>query len=414
METRVAVVGGGYAGMAAALTIAEAGIPVTVFESSKVLGGRARGIAYKGMILDNGQHILLGCYSQTLSLIEKACKAQNPFSRMPLELNIDAFRLKAFPLPSPFDLLLGLLFSRGLTMAAKLGAIRFLYKTKSLALDNDMTAAALLESYGQQEGAINCLWAPLCVSALNTPISRASAKVFLSVLRDGLNGRGSDIIVPNVDLSSLFPNGAAELIIKAGGGILTSNPVKSLARQGDEFELVTDRDNFSFSHVILAVAPQHVKNLTKEFPEVDIPDFAYQPIVTVYSRYPDNVRLPVKMIGSSRGFSQWLFDRGQGLIAAVISAEGIHTELTQAELAGAIHEETKTIIPDLPEPVWQRVIHEKRATFSCDVDVPRPEQKTAVPNLYLAGDYTAGDYPATLEGAVLSGLACAREIIKTI
>ena len=411
---RVAVVGAGYAGMAAAMTLAESGIPVTVFESSKTLGGRARGIKYKGVILDNGQHILLGCYVETLALIEKTCDVEKPFVRMPLALDIDNFSMRALPLPPPFDLLFGLLFSKGLALSAKLGAIRFLALTKILKLEKDMAVAALLELYGQKKQAIDCLWEPLCVSALNTPIAKASAKVFLAVLKDGLNGRGSDIVLPDVDLSSLFPNGAAKIILKKGGSILTSTAVSAARKTDEGFELMTGSGSHIFSHLILATAPQHAKKLARNFPDVEIPDFAYQPIVTIYSRYPEQVRLPKKMIGASQGLAHWFFDRGDGLIAAVISAEGKHVGLSQAELASRIQAETKKIVPDLPLPLWQKVVHEKRATFSCDVDVRRPERMTSVPDLYLAGDYTAGSYPATLEGAVASGLACARMIAETI
>lgn len=414
MEARVAVVGAGYAGMAAAVKLAESGIAVTVFESSKTLGGRARGIQYRGRMLDNGQHILLGCYVETLSLIEKTCAIETPFIRTPLELNIDHFSMRALPLAPPFDLLFGLLLSKGLALSAKLGAIRFLALTKFLELEKDMAVAALLERYGQKKQAVDCLWEPLCISALNTPIARASAKVFLAVLKDGLNGRGSDIVLPNVDLSSLFPNGAARLIMEKEGRILTSSAVNAVRKAAGGFELMTGGESHFFSHLILATAPQHAKKLAANFPEVDIPDFSYQPIVTVYSQYPEQVRLPKKMIGTSKGLAHWFFDRGNGLIAAVISAEGEHVGLSQTELASRIQEETERLVPDLPSPLWQKVIHEKRATFSCDVDVGRPEQMTAVPNLHLAGDYTAGSYPATLEGAVASGLACARMIIKAI
>ena len=116
------------------------------------------------------------------------------------------------------------------------------------------------------------------------------------------------------------------------------------------------------------------------------------------------------MTGFSQGLAQWLIDRGEGLIATVISAEGKHLALSQSELASKVHEEIEKIVPGLPPPFWQKVITEKRATFSCTVDVERPEQTTALPGLYLAGDYTAGKYPATLEAAIQSGLACADHI----
>ena len=410
MEKRVAVVGGGYAGMAAAWTLSESCIPVTVFEASKTLGGRARGIDYRGVRLDNGQHILLGCYRETLSLIQKACRAENPCFRMPLELRIGDFHMRAFPLPPPFDLFFGLLFSKGLSPSAKLGAIRFLIKTKSMKFGEDMSVSHLLDLHGQKQEAINHLWAPLCIAALNTPIEKASAQVFLAVLEDGLNGPDSDLVIPNVDLSTLFPEGAAEFVRQSGGTVLTSSPVRSVVRHGGHFVVQTDHGAQDFTHVVLAVAPQHLEKLARTMPEMDIPEFHYQPIVTVYSLYEKNVGLPQKMTGFPHGIAQWLFDRGNGLISAVISSEGIHSALSPDALGQAIHAAICSIIPALQPPLWQKVIHEKRATFSCEVGIRRPAQETVVPNLYLAGDYTAGRYPATLEGAVLNGIACAELI----
>ena len=410
METRVAVVGGGYAGIAAAFSLSESGIPVTLFESSKTLGGRARGLDCSGARIDNGQHILLGCYRETLALIEKTCKIPEPFFRMPLELAVDAFRLGAFPLPPPFDLLFGLLFSKGVSLAEKLRAIRFVAKARSLELQADISVETLLESHAQGSDITNFPWKPLCIAALNTPIETASARVFLAVLKDGLSGRGSDLLIPKVDLSSLFPTGAAEIIRENGGEILTSSPVRFVRKSSGGFEVSTDSASRHFSHAILAVAPQHLARLARDLPEIKLPDFGYQPICTIYSQYPETTRLPRKMTGFSQGLAQWLFDRGSGLIAAVISAEGKHLALPQSELAAKVHEEIRGVIPGLPPPLWQKVIAEKRATFSCTVDVERPEQKTTLPGLYLAGDYTAGKYPATLEAAVLSGLACANQI----
>ncbi|HQT26047.1 MAG TPA: FAD-dependent oxidoreductase, partial [Burkholderiales bacterium] len=243
------------------------------------------------------------------------------------------------------------------------------------------------------------------------------ANVFLDVLRDGLPGRGSDIFIPKVDLSTLFPSGAGKFIERNGGEILTARPVRSIRKKRGGFELTTDREAFSFSHVVCAVAPQHLARLLKELPEIPIPRFDYQPICTVYSQYPEDVGLPRKMIGSTRGLCQWFFDKGQiggqkGLISGVISA--MHPEIAVDGIASKIHEETKSLISDLPDPLWQKVIMEKRATFSCTVNLDRPKNATPLRNFHLAGDYTEGRYPATLESAVRSGLSCARRILDAI
>jgi uncharacterized protein with NAD-binding domain and iron-sulfur cluster len=124
------------------------------------------------------------------------------------------------------------------------------------------------------------------------------------------------------------------------------------------------------------------------------------------------------MFGLDAEIAQWVFDRealcGQrGLVGVVISASGRHQDLDQETLVARVHSELRAHFPRLVDPLWSRVIAEKRATFSCVVGVQRPSQRTALPNVYLAGDYTASAYPATLESAARSGVACARMILES-
>jgi predicted NAD/FAD-dependent oxidoreductase len=169
------------------------------------------------------------------------------------------------------------------------------------------------------------------------------------------------------------------------------------------------------------VAPRHLPSLLDGLPQLAplaaiIGAFAYEPISTVYLAYPENVGLSFPMLGIADGTAQWIFDRGRlcgrpGLLAAVISARGRHEDTAQATLADRVHREIAALLPGLPPPRWTRVITEKRATFACTPGLIRPPTTTTVPGLLLAGDYVAGDYPATLEGAVRSGIAAARMAI---
>jgi len=138
----------------------------------------------------------------------------------------------------------------------------------------------------------------------------------------------------------------------------------------------------------------------------------------VYLQFEGRVQIPAPMTGISHGVAHWIFDReaicGQhGLIGAVISTEGPHQALTQDELGRRVYEELAAHFGPLPRLKWQRVISEKRATFSATPGLRRPTQKTPLVNFYLAGDYTASDYPATLEGAVRSGIACAHWVCES-
>ena len=422
-----AIIGGGYAGMAAAATLAAHDMPVTVFESARQLGGRARGVMHNDTRLDNGQHILLGCYRHTLDLIKLVGgNIEQDFKRLPLQLTLhNRFELKAPHLPAPLHLLAGLLGAKGLSFAARIKAARFMLAMRGIKfkLANDTSALELLKAHRQDDVLIRLLWEPICISALNTPVAKASAQVLLNVLRDSLNGSraDSDMLLPRVDFSALFPERAAKFVEEHGGKVRLSCGVEAINQLDGKFKLITAEGVQTFDKVICAASPVGATRLLKPLIKFNnlarqIEAIPYQPIYTVYLQYPASVKLPHPMLGLDRCISQWLFDRGQiagqhGLIAVVISAEGIHQNLAQEQLAQKVMQELREQLDITEAPLWHKVIAEKRATFSCEINLSRPAHLTPIDNLLLAGDFTAGDYPATLEGAVMSGIRCANEII---
>lgn len=387
------MVGAGYAGMAAAVTLAGRGVPVTVFESGPVPGGRARRVATGGRELDNGQHILIGAYGELLRLMREVGVPDSALLRMPLEMRYaDGFRLRGA---------IGLLFSPRIPFRERVNAVRFLISLKGTAfkLPQDTSVHALLERHGQNGVIGHYVWRPLCISALNTPPEQASAQVFAAVLRDSIAGPAgaSDLLLPRVDLSRLFPEPAADYLRQRGGELRTNAPVRSLAELKEEF-----------SATIVAVGPHQLKALLPGH----APDYGYQPIYTCYLQYPPQVRLPFPMLGFSSGLVQWAFDRAPltgepGLLACVISAQGDHQQMARDELAASCHRELRAALPGLPEPEWTRVIAEKRATIAC---VPGIKDAAFLPKqqgLFLAGDYLDPEYPPTLEAAVRSGIRAA-------
>jgi len=426
-ELNIAVLGGGYAGMAAAVALAGRGIPVTVFESARQLGGRARCVTHQNTQLDNGQHLLLGCYHQTLNLIEQVGgNLEADFLRLPLQLDLHGhFALQAPRLPAPLHLLFALLGAQGLSWSDRLSAARFMLTLRRIhfRITADMTVSELLKLHGQGDTLIQKLWEPLCIAALNTPVHIASAQVMLNVLHDALNKTraDSDMLLPRIDFTALFPERAANYVRKHGGHVLTSCGADALQLHDYNIEISTRRGSLFFSHVICATPPVTTARLLRPIAELgaiieQIDALQHQPIYTVYLQYPSHITLPHPMLGLYQRVSQWLFDKGQvagqhGLIAAVISAEGLHQKLTQEELAQKVIAELNEEFGIGDSPLWVKVIAEKRATFACTPDLQRPAQQTPLPRLLLAGDYTAGDYPATLEGAVQSGLHCA-ELLK--
>ncbi len=264
-----AIIGGGYAGMAAAVELAGRGIPVTVFESARQLGGRARGVSYNNTQLDNGQHLLLGCYRNTLRLIEKVGgDSEANFLRIPLQLELHhEFSMKAPLLPAPLHLLAALVGARGLSVPDRLNAVRFMLILRRInfRLPDDITVTELLAQYGQGADLTIKLWEPLCIAALNTPIHKASAQVLLNVLRDALNRTraDSDMLLPRISLTALFPQRAADYVEQHGGKVRIGCGVDALQPHGDAIKISSAQGSENFSHVICAAAPNVAARLLR-------------------------------------------------------------------------------------------------------------------------------------------------------
>lgn len=428
----IAIVGAGLAGLAAALSLLGKGHRVTIFEAAPQAGGRARGVPHANTMIDNGQHLCIGAYHATLQLLQEAgLDADQLFLRLPLALHMHNGKQRmslVTPawLPAPLHLLWGLLTARGLTFNSKWRAIRWMLdlKRNAFRLEQDITVATLLEQGLQTEAAIKLLWEPLCLAALNTPIDSASAQVFLNVLKDSFQQRRADseFLIVKSDLSSALIDPLLEKIKALGGQVLLRTPVHSLQYEASKHKnqlcvLETAQGQQYFHDVILATGPHQLKTVASE---IDIPAFDYQPITTLYLQYPPETKLPYPVIGLCQGVAQWVFDRGQccnqpGLLALVISAhralpgdKAAFIQLCISELNQALSAYGMQLGT---EPAWTQIITEKRATFSCLPNLQRPQNKTSQPHIYLAGDYTAGPYPATIEGAVRSGVAAADLIL---
>lgn len=425
----MAVIGAGYAGLAAAIELTRRGAAVTLFEANRTAGGRARRVEYRDTLLDNGQHLLLGAYRATLALMREVGVPARAVRRERLTLRIaGALDLAAPRLPAPFNLAAALLFARGLAWHDRYCALRLalaLRFAREASLD-DLTVAALLDRHRQTHTARRLLWEPLCVAALNTPPRIASARVFARVLRDALFRRraDSDLVLPAVDLSALFPDHALTWLGERGAEIVAGRRITGLAHEGENWVLHAAEGVRSFDRVLCATGAHEAGALLDGAPGCDdlavrLKAIAHEPIATVYLQYDERVRLPFAMMGLTGGHVQWVFDRdalsgNYGLVAAVISASGPHRELDGDVLGTIVHRELDAAFGPLPAPRWSKVITEKRATFACTPDAFRPPAATPAPGLFLAGDYTEGPYPATLEGAVLSGQRAAGCVLLSL
>jgi squalene-associated FAD-dependent desaturase len=296
-------------------------------------------------------------------------------------------------------------------------------------LDVDCSVVELLERFEQTERLIQLMWRPLCISALNTPPERASARVFLKTLGDSLGAArsASDMLLPTRDLSALFPDAAISYVEKCGGKVHLGVHVRALNYPEHQWQITGDDFDECFDKVIVATPAYAAQTLLSPLNTAlsDALNFTYEPITTCYLKYDSSVQLDSPFFAlrdhaESAQWGQFVFDRGQldttqaGLLAVVISASTEAAALGQAAQAQAVAQQLADVFQrkELATPEWSWVITEKRATFACEPNLRRPPNETALNHLWLAGDYTAGDYPATIEGAVRSGLQAASLALK--
>jgi squalene-associated FAD-dependent desaturase len=406
---RIAVIGGGWAGIAAAVELTAGGARTTLFEAGRVLGGRARSIDLDGRVLDNGQHILLGAYRETLALMRRVgTDPEQLFDRRPLQVVDHAgFRLALPKLPAPLNVAWGLLANATVPLLERAKTAWWMegIKRRGFRLEQETTVARWLDAAGQTGVLRRHLWEPLCLAALNTPAERASAQLFANVLRDSLGSprrEDTDLLLPRVPLGELLPEPAGRWLQAQGAELRPGTRVHNIHPDAHGITI----DGETFAAAILACAPQHAAALW----QAGATAYDFEPIATVYLQFGRQTGIPFPLINLLGTLGQWVVDRGNGLLACVLSGHGDWEELTDDALAIALEKELA-----MPETAcWRRVIREKRATFSARPDLPRPDCRTSNSRLFLAGDYTWADYPATLEGAVLSGRRAAQLAMESL
>ncbi|MGB2819260.1 MAG: hydroxysqualene dehydroxylase HpnE [Burkholderiaceae bacterium] len=437
----VAVIGGGWAGCAAAATLAAAGANVSLFEAAAELGGRGRRVKLDldGTVhtVDNGQHLMVGAYTAIADVLSTVgVDLDGAIERRPFELTYpDGFRLRAARLPAPWHLAMALTFARGLPWTDRVAMARFLRSLKSSGwrVDPDRIAMDWLKEHGQSDLLVARIWRPLGIAALNTPLHEASAQIFANVLRDslGAGSAASMMWLPRTDLSALLPEAAERFVIARGGTVRRGTRVEAVTCDGAAFRL--DGSGSAVDAVVFAAPPTQLARLAGALAsrlanELDaIEKFAYEPICTVYLKYDPltydpSVVLPRGFVAlrdepARQAYGQWVFDRGaldpanRGVLAVVVSASGAHDDAPLASLCAAVaHQLTRDL--GLPEPRAMRAIVEKRATLAARPGLRRPRNVTSIPRFLLAGDWTDSDYPSTLESAVRSGVAAARHLLR--
>ncbi len=416
----VAVIGAGWAGLAAAIEASRSGARVTLLEMAPASGGRARGVLSHGAVLDNGMHICIGAYAETLRLMADVGVAESAaFLRRPLTLVDAAGRgLRARAGAPAFAFVLAVLRRSDWRWRDRVGLLRLASRWRSVAFRCAPEETVFDLCRGAPEAVRRDFIEPLCVAALNTPMAEASGQVFLRVLQDGLfAGPGSsDLLLPRAGLTDLLPAPALAWLARAGATLRLGHRVDRIERVDAGWRL--DGDLTADRVVVAASASEAARLITPHAAgwASQASALRYEPIVTLYAKCIGSI-LPEPMLVLAADASrpaQFVFDRGQlggdpGLLAFVVSGAGAWVERGAAETKAAIvAQATVELRSHLQGPLQVvRTMTEKRATFACVPGLQRPPM-TIAPGLLAAGDYIEGPYPATLEGAVRSGLVAAR------
>ena len=439
---KVLIAGAGWAGLAAAIELTKSGHQVTVVEASRYLGGRARALEVtlpngKTTTLDNGQHILIGAYSETLRLMQEVgVNLQEALHRIPLTLKFpdgDALELPDWKNPpiKGLDVAWGIFQARGWSWIDKLSLLRAaaMWRLKGFECAPQESVATLCHSVTAP--VMQMLIEPLCVSALNTPAERASGQVFLRILRDslfaappeGLSMASSNLLLPRTDLGSLFPQAAAAWLADRGCQVITGQRLtsfESLLKDEHSAHILCRLDADlvqKYDALVLATPPAEAARLAHAAGYTQWASITqalqHEAIATVYA-HAQGARLPEPMMAlksSAAQPAQFVFDRGQltgqrggqqGLLAFVFSAsQGSAQEIEQAVITQGREQLS------LPRLQALQTIIDKRATFACTPDLQRPPIQIA-PRVLACGDYVQGPYPSTLEGAVRTGIASAK------
>jgi hydroxysqualene dehydroxylase len=449
----VLIIGGGFAGLAAGVALSKAGRRVRLLEQRPHFGGRAYSFrdSHTGAVVDNGQHILMGCYHATLEFLNEIgtsdrIRFQPRLAVQFLDRSGRLTTLRCPGLPAPWHLLAGVLTSNSFDLRQKLEVLRLEYRWRH-ARDGfeRQSVDEWLQSLGQSEALRRNFWDLLCIAALNEDPRIASAVLFERVLRLALFSSPGDsrIGLPRAGLSDCYTQAAAAYIAARGGRVEVSRNASELLISGGETsrqpgtpspELrfvcegvrVADGEVIQASTVLSTVPCFQLRrllppDLLKLFPAVTA--LRPAPIISI-NLWFDRPVTDVDFVGLRGTTVQWLFNKGkifgspEGYVSLVLSGAHQHIHRSREELlAIALHE-----LGDLL-PLARRarlahsiIIKERFATFSprSDAEGIRPLSTTPVQGLYLAGDWTATGLPATIEGAVKSGYTAAQAILRAI
>jgi len=426
MTKKCLVVGGGFAGLSAAVYLTKNSFKVDLIEASPKPGGRAYSFLEKSTetLIDNGQHILMGCYDETLKFLKIIGADKNLAYQNNLEVNFLKKDFKEITLKSagsfyPFNLIFGLLKFEALNFSERLTLLRLLLKLPFISSQefSNLTVYDWLVKENQNENIRKSFWDIIAIGALNTSTKKASAKVFVEVLkRIFLKGNfAATIILPKKGLSETYCENALEYLISRGSKILFSETVEEITIYNNYvINIRTSKNTYdNYDYIIFAVPHYSLMKIIKDESIIPLVSFEYSTIVNIHIWLKEN-KLEKQFYGLIDSPVHWVFNKGTHL-NLVISDANYLSEKSNEEIFELAAVELKKFLRIEREMITEfRVIKEKRATFipSNELNHKRPSQKTKIKNLVLAGDWVDTGLPSTIESAVKSGRAAAEIVLN--
>jgi zeta-carotene desaturase len=423
----VAVIGGGLAGLATALALGSAGYPVSVYEAKPFLGGRATSYPLnneEGIVIDNCQHVLLRCCGNLLDFykrlgVEDRIQFHRKFYWIEPGGRVSVMQRGLFPAPLHFSG--SFLAMKFLSLADKwsiangLLSVKYEYgKRRDL---DDITMFDWLREKQQTPNAIERFWRQVLVSAINEDLERMAAAHGLQVFYNGFLARADayEMGIPAIPLADLYAPGVWSRYEYVK--IHQRAPVTQLRVEGGRARAALVNEEWVVADAFVLALPFERVNALAPGLQLDLSAFMHSPITGIHLWFDRPVTdLPHATLLDRR--MQWMFNKHAGrYIQLVVSASRGLTEMPKADVIALALKDLREFLPLASQATLERahVVKEVRATFSAAPNLAdkRPLQSTAIPNLFLAGDWTRSGWPATMEGAVRSGYLAAEAVVKS-
>ena len=421
------VIGGGCAGFAAATAMVESGARVLLVEARPGLGGRATAFSdpETGERVDNGQHILMGCYVETLTLLDRIGAADRvrwqSGLRVPMIDRRGHHSVLALPaLPSPLHFLAGVLAWEALSWRERLSVLRMGAALRSGGNKPlGVSVRQWLVKNGQAPRLCELLWEPLALAALNQSIDQAEASCFVRVLEQvfGPSPQAAALVLPAVPLDELYAEPSRAWLAARGSEVRVSAPAKVMI-DGDRVTGVRVREEVIAAPVVISTVPWFGFEALFDSPPASLAAtianasaLASLPIVTV-NLWLDQAVMQEPLVGLPGRNFQWVFDRralvggDRSHLSMISSGAETIVAMSNGELTAMALAEVRDALPAARTATVRKslAVREKRSTFSLAPDAPpRPGTTTAIEGFLLAGDWIETGLPATIESAVLSG-----------